>query len=179
MATECPHCFRTVIPLKDGTCPACRQNAKQPPAFPQGLEALWIGEKVKLPDVRCTCGEPCQRTVTVGSTLNYTTRAESRSQTGDEGGFVVRVFGRLLFGRLFVALFRGLLGGGGGSGNGAVCVQVKMRQCRPCSRKKALEPQTVDYDYHKMRFVVSEKFVLRFIEINAERRDAADSPRSP
>jgi hypothetical protein len=165
MATECPHCFRTVIPLKDGMCPSCRQNVREAPAFAQGLEAIWIGEKARLPELCCTCGESCRRTVTVSSTLNYTTRAESRSQTDDDGG-VARLFARIVFGRLFVALFQILTGGGPTSANGSVRVQVKMRQCRPCSRKTPLEPQTVDYDYHKMRFVVRAQFAEAWVNVN-------------
>jgi hypothetical protein len=165
MATECPHCFRIVIPLKDGMCPACRQNVREAPTFAQGLEAIWIGEKVKLPELCCTCGESSRRTVTVSSSLNYTTKTESRSQSADDGG-AARFLARILFGRLFVLLFQMFSGGGSESGDGSVRVQVKMRQCRPCSRKKPLEPQTVDYDYHKMRFVTSAKFVEAFVNVN-------------
>ena len=165
MATECPHCFRTIIPLKDGMCPACRQNVREAPAFAQGLEAIWIGEKVKLPELCCTCGESCKRTVTVSSTLNYSTQAQSFSRTDDDGGFS-RAFARVFFGRLFVAFFEAAFGGSAAGGNGAVCVEVKMRQCKACSRKKPLEPQTVDNDYHKMRFVVSAKFVEAFVNVN-------------
>ena len=162
MASECPHCLRTIIPLKDGMCPACRQNVREAPAFAQGLEAIWIGDKVKLPELCCTCGESCKRTVTISSTLNYSTRAQSYSQADDDEGFA-----RMFFGVLFVGIFQMLTSGGSGPGSGSVCVQVKMRQCRPCSRKKPLEPQTVDNDYHKMRFVVSAKFVEAFVNVNS------------
>ena len=167
MPTECPHCFRTIIPLKDGMCPACRQNVREPPVHAQGLEAIWIGDKVKLPELCCTCGEPCQRTITVSSTLNYTSRAEARSVSEDDGG---RMFSRLVFGGLASGIF-GMLMGGGSSGN-AVCVEVKMRQCKACSRKKDLEPQTVDNDYHKMKFVVSAKFAEAFVNVNGGATDA-------
>jgi hypothetical protein len=167
MPTECPHCFRTIIPLKDGMCPACRQNVRDLP-YTQGLEAIWIGEKVKLPELCCTCGEPCQRTVTVSSTLNYTSRTEARAVSEDDGG---RMFSRLAFGGLFTGIF-GMLMGGGSQGGNSVCVEVKMRQCKECSRKKPLEPQTVDNDYHKMKFVVSEKFALAFVNVNLGASDA-------
>jgi len=45
-------------------------------------------------------------------------------------------------------------------------VKVKMRQCKPCSRNVQLEPQTVDYDYHKMRFVVTKPFIEAFQKAN-------------
>jgi hypothetical protein len=74
--------------------------------------------------------------------------------------------GRMLFGVLFVWIYSWLTSGAADQA-GAVTVKVKMRQCKPCSRNLHLEPQTVDYDYHKMRFVVSKKFVEAIEKENA------------
>lgn len=87
------------------------------------------------------------------------------SSVSDNDGGMALLFPRILFGRLLVALFELVTGSGDQSGN-SVCVQVKMRQCKACSRKQPLEPQTVDNDYHKMRFVVSAKFVEAFVNVN-------------
>src|SRR5690349_2527267 len=112
MATECPHCFRTVIPLAGGNCPNCRRNVKEPPSFGAGWGAVWITEQSKLPEACCTCDEPCQRTVTISKSLNYSTREESRSRHDDDDA--ARFIARLFLGKLFVSLYGLLTGGGGG-----------------------------------------------------------------
>jgi hypothetical protein len=156
MATECPHCFRTVIPLASGSCPNCRGNVKDPRPVAAGLGTIWIAEKMPLPEVCCTCGDPCRRTVTISHSMNYTT-GDSRSYHRDDGG-AVRLAAGLLFGRLFVMLFE-LLTSGQSTSTNTVVVKVKMPHCKPCSQRQRLEPQTVDFDYCKMRFVVCQRFI--------------------
>ena len=138
---------------------------KDAPNFGPGWGAVWVAENAKLPESCCTCDAPCQRTVTISSTLNYTTREERRAQADDDAA-VPKFIGRVLFGVLFVWVYQWLTSGSDDQA-GAVTVKVKMRQCKPCSRNLHLEPQSVDYDYYKMRFVVSKKFVEVIEKANA------------
>jgi hypothetical protein len=127
-----------------------------------------VDQKTALPAVCCTCSAESARTVEVASTLNYSSGAEVRGIT--EASEDRKMFSLLLllvspFTFLLVSAF-GMFRGEGTTG-ASVCVKVKMRQCKPCSRNVQLEPQTVDYDYHKMRFVVTKPFMEAFQKANA------------
>ena len=156
MATECPHCFRTIIPLAGGNCPNCRRNVKDAPPQAAGMKSIWIDEKMQLPQVCCTCGERCQRFITVSQSMAYST-TDSRSYRRDDGA-AVRLGASLILGGLFVKLYE-LFTSGEPTDVHNVVVKVKMPHCHNCSSQQPLEPQKVDFDYCKMRFAVCQRFV--------------------
>jgi hypothetical protein len=51
-------------------------------------------------------------------------------------------------------------------GSGSQKVVVRVRQCRPCSRRQPLEPEFVNYDGYNMKFVVHRDFAKMFGELN-------------
>jgi hypothetical protein len=52
--------------------------------------------------------------------------------------------------------------------SGSQKVVVRVRQCRPCSRRQPLEPAFVNYDGYNMKFVVHRDFAKMFCELNDE-----------
>jgi len=170
MAIECPHCYRTVIPLAAGTCPACRRDTRDRSGVDPDRVTHVIGEKANLPEICCQCGHLTRRVVRVASDMATSdpVRPSARNTEEDDriGGFVLR----LLFGRIWGLLFGWLVAAAAGSTGGSgrsLNVTVRVRQCAECARRSKVEPLHVDFDYCRMRFIVHRRFAEQYDGLNA------------
>lgn len=57
MTVECPRCFTTVLPMKDGICPACRKNLNTSTALSSKMTAVAISVDEELPPFCAMCGK--------------------------------------------------------------------------------------------------------------------------
>ena len=157
MLTECPHCFTRVLPRPDGQCPACQQSTIDVRDADREFMTVTVREDSRMPDFCCTCMLPEQRLVRI---------ARSRvvwGSGGDTGAAAV-----------VAMVLHGLLGGLAGfvamlhsdKRSGSQKVIVRVRQCRPCSRRLPLEPVFVNYDGYYMKIVVHRDFAKMFGELN-------------
>lgn len=153
---ECPHCFRNVIPMADGVCPSCRGNTLAAPEADPNVAAVWIREKSELPEVCCTCGQACDRTIRVTTSRNE--KGRDHVSYGSAGAASALVVLFLLLGGCFTwvfVMFTDLLFANSGS---TLSVTVPVRQCKTCANYQTIEPQKTDYDQCAMRFVVHKQF---------------------
>ena len=63
MIVECPHCFTTVTPSRDGVCPACRKCIHDADGTSSDKSALSVRCGSNLPPYCCGCGEMTERYV--------------------------------------------------------------------------------------------------------------------
>ena len=70
MVKECGHCFNQVLPLEDGTCPACRNNMSAPSRHPSHITACMVRRDDNKPDLCIFCGENSTRTMMVEEKCN-------------------------------------------------------------------------------------------------------------
>jgi hypothetical protein len=57
MLTECPHCFTSVLPKADGTCPACLANAGETSGVDANMTKVTLPSgAANLPPVCVCCG---------------------------------------------------------------------------------------------------------------------------
>ena len=169
MATECPHCYRTVIPRTSGECPNCRRNTKDRTDVDSERVTLIVGEKSQLPEVCCRCAELTRRTVRVATTLtsgdpNHPAVINHADDERAAKFLLSRVFGFWMT-RALGSLVQSMQGGGSSR---AVRVQVPMRQCSQCAKLGPIEPVIVDFDYCRMKFVVHRRFAEHFQELNRQ-----------
>jgi hypothetical protein len=78
----CPHCCRRVIPMADGTCPACAKNTSDRSGTDPSKVLVGIRSGQRLPDVCHRCGTPTRTTqrLTVASEPRGTTFVDGFSQ---------------------------------------------------------------------------------------------------
>jgi hypothetical protein len=167
MMLDCPHCFRTVVPLASGQCPACRQNTKEPGKFADRV-VLEVGEKSPLPDLCCHCATITRRSVRVSRTTAAGADGNRPGDAEDDTGGA-RLIVRLIFGRLLMMLASAVVGGLSSQGGGGNRVTVQLRQCPDCARQGRVEPIQVDFDYYRMRFAVHRRFAEHFQQLNRKR----------
>ena len=165
MILECPHCYRTVSPMRGIECPACHNNVQEPPDH--SLTVIEVGQKSQLPEMCAMCAIHTRRTIRLSSSLNYQSgHNDVHAAEVAEGVFRVG-FGMLFGAAIGTLLSAATLGGGSNSSGSQVAVTVAVRQCKDCSRRHSFNPIKVDYDYHSMRIAVDDQFAAAFEELNA------------
>ena len=158
---ECVNCLETVIPMADGTCPACRRHALENPgsdgaAQAGGAQAMMrIQEGVQLPPICCTCASPTERFV----------RIRRSRELGGESSFV-----RWLLSGSFMSLI--LANELTPSSRDVV---LHMPFCKVCSSKQRLNPVYVDFENGTMKFLVHREFRLKCKE--ASGHDSGQAPQ--
>src|SRR2546423_13213540 len=75
--SNCPHCYRKVIPSADGTCPACNKNTNDSASTDPHKVLVGICAGNRLPPVCHRCGAPTRhaKTLAVASEPQDTTFA--------------------------------------------------------------------------------------------------------
>jgi hypothetical protein len=167
MMLDCPHCFRTVVPLPSGQCPACRRNTKEPGQHAAERTVLEVGEKSTLPEVCCHCAALTRRAVTITRSAAAAADGTSPHSRYDEDTGAARFLVKLAFGSLLTLLASAVVGGLSSGGRGSIRVAVRMRQCAECARQGRVEPIQVDFDYYRMRFAVHRRFAEHFRQLNS------------
>lgn len=169
MMLDCPHCFRTVVPLPSGQCPACRANTKEPGKYAGERIVLEVGEKSTLPEVCCHCATLTKRAVKITRSAAAADDGVSPNSRYEEDPGAARFLVKLAFGSLLTMLASAIVGGLSSGGRGSNRIVVRMRQCSECSRQGRVEPIQVDFDYYRMRFAVHRRFAEHFRQLNARR----------
>lgn len=162
---DCPHCYRRVIPLKDGICPSCHCDTRTPPKGEENRVVVIVAETSAIPETCCGCGLWTRRKVRVTSSRQQGGRDAFRYHE-DDGDRVARFISVLAFGRIFTNLFSLFAANSAPGGARSLTVCVPMPYCCDCSKAKRHEPVVVDYDYCVMRFAVCQKFAGEFQELN-------------
>lgn len=134
---DCPHCFTTVVPMQDGTCPACRKNTTDPGVRRRLRGQLTISPTSRLPAICCDCGQATQRLVKVR-------QAMSRDDVPGPVVAALTAFISVLMG-LFL-FFRRI--------EQSSRMQVTIPQCHHCASKGAPRPTHVDFASARMTFAV-------------------------
>lgn len=138
MLTDCPHCYKKVIPMQDGKCPGCGKNTMDTTNANINMTLLEIQQGTPLPQICCFCGENAEGTILV----------ERSKSTGGESLFIrilVLVFSPFLY------LF------GNGFERKTSKLKIFLPTCAKCSNEN-IEPRHVDFDNYAMTFVVHKKF---------------------
>jgi len=137
--TECPHCYRRVIPAPSGECPSCGKNVVEEGLSGKAMRLLVVHEGDSFPAICFSCGQPAQNLVKV-----RLTNVDAAASIGRA------VFGLLVpFGRIFSAF---------SAAKHDVFVKVKLPVCGLC-RKQKMKPQVQSYDLEsrEARLVVHER----------------------
>jgi hypothetical protein len=145
---ECANCYETVIPMSNGTCPACRQpTTLVEPASGAGSREpkamLRVVEGSALPSICCTCARPTDRVL----------RMRRTRKTG----------GEILFVRILLLLMRQfhLYSETAPTVRDVV---LHIPQCIDCSKRHPLNPEYVDFERRSMKFLVHPEFRRRYEE---------------
>jgi hypothetical protein len=155
MITECPHCFRRVLVLDDGICPACQGNVRATAPVEPAWASIWVCEADRMPGMCCTCTAATSRLEKFTDTLG--------SQKKDGASSAAPLVLGLLFG--LAGVFAALMHNASKPG---VRVSLRVPRCKPCSRHAALEPVTVDFDRCRMKFAVHRTFKDAFEQLNGK-----------
>ncbi len=152
---ECPHCYQRVLPRDGGLCPSCGKNVHDTRGPNLKVTSLRIDEGMSLPPFCCSCGSPTERLVTIKRTRRL----------GDN------VFVRMLFWISYVLLwilFTGwavliaiVVGGSPHQKRMRMSVRLHLPMCQTCSAWNKVIPVTVDFDNHRMTFLVDRSFADR------------------
>jgi len=138
MLIECPHCYKKVLPMQDGTCPGCGKNTRDISNANLNMTLLEIKQGTPLPRICCFCGENAEGTILV----------KRSKSTGGESLFIrilVFVFSPFLY------LF------GNGFERTTSKLKILLPTCAKCS-SEYVEPRYIDFDNYTMTFAVHKKF---------------------
>lgn len=61
MIVECPHCYRSVLPKEDNSCPSCRGNISEQSKTDPTKRRVTIRSRQKLPKICIHCGDSAVR----------------------------------------------------------------------------------------------------------------------
>ena len=150
---ECPHCYQRVLPRDGGLCPSCGKNVHDTRGANLKVTSLRIDEGMSLPPFFCSCGCTTERLVTIKRTRRF----------GDN------VFFRILLWISYVLLwifFRAVAiaiarGDSRHRKRTILSVRLHLPMCQTCSAWNKVTPVTVDFDNHRMTFIVDRSFADR------------------
>jgi hypothetical protein len=169
MMLDCPHCFRTVVPMPGGQCPVCREDTRRPGKHSAERVVLEIGEKSVLPEICCHCAGITRRTVKLTGSAQAAAEGGGPAHRYEDDTQAARLLVNLAFGSVLTMLASAMVGVLSGDRGGNIHVVVRVRQCAECARQGRVEPVHVDYDYYRMRFAVHRRFAEHFQQLNQKR----------
>jgi hypothetical protein len=136
---ECPHCYNTVLPKEDGTCPSCGRKFSDIKNINTSLTSLNIKEGQKLPSICFLCGIQSDAQIIINKKI----------VRGGEHWFVKLA---ILFMRPYLFVTKMIQGE-------KREVYLKLPICNTCKVKnEKIEPQYVDFNESFMTFVVHKRF---------------------
>ncbi len=132
MLEDCPHCYTRVVPMTDGTCPACRKNVRDLAGVDPDRVTMTVAQGDVLPGVCCACGRETSRFVRVISTK------------GDPGllGLIVAMLVYCVAVAMSLAF----------AYKTSRVIEVHLPQCDSCGAGGPPKPRYVDYDNVRMTF---------------------------
>src|SRR5216117_3165470 len=135
----CPHCYRKVIPMADGTCPSCGKNTKNLAGADPHKVLIGIRPGDRLPPVCFECGTPTQKT----KNLDF----EAEPQNATFGGSIGEFAARFLEAFSFIARFERL--------SKTSRIGIRLPVCRDCRKRlRRINPQHIDFEAHRVDLVV-------------------------
>jgi hypothetical protein len=139
--TECPHCYRKVVPSQAGECPSCGKNVGVAPSSGNRKRLLVIRGGESLPNICFSCAGSAHRFVIVK--ISNVDAATSLRRS---------LFSILVpLGRLFTAF---------DSAKSDRFLSVKLPVCDNCRRRKVKpEVQSFDLESREVRVIVHEQFL--------------------
>ena len=160
MIIECPHCHTRVLPRKDNTCPACREDISNLEDVDPNLVSMVIHESQELPSFCYSC--------------NLYTERYVRLQ-GEEESAVAHAI--LTLAELLVIRPKW---SHHNNEVGTSNVYIYLPQCEQCAEEFGRpEPITVDFDHQTMKFIVHRGFRDRVYppEIKESSSEESDQTR--
>ncbi|MDP4178900.1 MAG: hypothetical protein Q8900_11235 [Bacillota bacterium] len=138
MMVECPHCYLSVLPNSDNTCPSCGKNINDVTGTDLSNKIVEIKIGEELPFICCKCGQRADENVIVKETMSSSK---------------FPVFLRIIF-LFFRPLY--LLVQDNNSKN--IKLQLKMPICKMCKEVHEIKPSYVDFQNNKISFIVNSNF---------------------
>ena len=138
MLINCPHCHTRIVPMSDGTCPACQKDTQDGAGLDLSRTSIHVNQGDVLPPICCECGQPTSRRVAVYR------KASGRGEPSTILGLVVFALVSWPVGLYFT--FRGLAN--------KTIAQVRLPQCEACARRGPPQPRYVDFGNARMTFIV-------------------------
>ena len=139
----CPHCYRKVIPMGDGTCPSCGKNTNDRKGADPNKVLIGIRSGQALPSICHCCGVP--------------TRTAKRLSAASEpqGTTIASGFGEFLAHFLKPFGFIDSME----RDNKTVEVSLVLPTCKQCARTvRNIAPHYIDFDAHRIDLVVHVEF---------------------
>ncbi len=139
----CPHCYRKVIPMSDGTCPSCGKNTNNRQGADPNKVLVGIRSGQRLPGVGHSCGVPTR------TTKRLSAASEPRDTTITSGlGEIIAHFIKP-FG-LFDMMERN---------SKTVELSLVLPTCKHCARTvRDLAPHYIDFDAQRIDLLVHVEF---------------------
>ncbi len=167
MVTECPHCFRRVVPHANGDCPACHRDINAPPAGDSARSRITINENTRFPDICCICGTPTSRCSKLVCSGQIAIGAPGTKTSSDPGFLTVALFGGI-FARLALLCFGFGPREQGHMSDGMLIFRIP--HCKVCSKAGKLEAATTDLEHYQIALIVHRDFAMQLPNAQPARR---------
>ena len=135
MFVDCPHCHTRMIPMTDGTCPACQKDTRDTTGLDLSRTSIRVSQGDVLPPVCCECGQRTPHMATI-----------CRKTSPDREPSVAAILSSIVPWAKLWLVFREIAD--------ISVVQVEMPQCEACATRGLPEPRYVDFGNARMTFVV-------------------------
>lgn len=140
MLENCPHCFASVLPLADGTCPRCQEDTKDKSGVDPALQPVTITKATKFPDACVICGS------------NATGRRRVTQSVGSD----VNALGGVLLTAVF-GIFGRILGQAIAGEERQFTESMRVPVCDECKPTRNVRVLSTDYEKHQMTILVHER----------------------
>lgn len=141
----CPHCYRKIIPMTDGTCPSCGKNTNDRAATDPHKTIIGIKPSDRLPPVCFHCGAPTQRT----KRLSLSSEPQGTTFGGGFARFLALLFKPFAFIDSMERMSK------------TVEISMRLPVCPQCWKGlRRITPEYIDFDDHRVDLVVHQQFKI-------------------
>ena len=143
MIEACPHCYRKVIAMTDGTCPACGKNTRDKAGTDPHKILISIRPGDHLPKVCFRCGTATES----AKRLHLVSEPQGATFTSGFATFLANFMGPFRFINRLERL------------NKTITLSIRLPVCRECWKGlRQIRPEHIDFDDHRIDLVVHENF---------------------
>ena len=159
MISECPHCYRTVLPHADGECPACHKNTEDLRGADLTKTLLLVDSTTVFPDRCCSCCERTSRRVPIKVSSQLSTGWTHRDHVLERP-----ILGLYSFiAHVLYACFAPSREGSPMSGT----LKIRLPQCDSCAYDSQVDAEKVNLEHGRIAVIVDRSFAQAVREQNA------------